>query len=150
VRTRLQLLALLFPLATALQPNEALAQWRYPPGPAYPAYRYAGAESHLRVTMKPRDASVYVDGYFAGEVDDFDGRFQRLHVRPGAHDITIYREGYRSRTERLYLSPGATRSIEGDLEPLGPGETQQPPPTPDPRAGPDPTDPNEASPGPTP
>jgi hypothetical protein len=90
--------------------------------------------------VKPKDASVYVDGYFAGKVEEFDGRFQRLHVEPGEHEITIYLEGYRSMRQRLYLSPNATRTIEGDLERLDPGEPQEPQPQPsrepDDRVGP--------------
>ena len=45
------------------------------------ATRYDGS---LRLKVKPREASVYVDGYFAGRVDDFDGMFQRLQDRIGA------------------------------------------------------------------
>ena len=62
-------------------PRSAHAQLRYPP--LYPAYRYAAPESDLRINVKPREASVYVDGYFAGRVEDFDGAFQRLHATPG-------------------------------------------------------------------
>src|SRR6185436_1225026 len=31
----------------------------------------------LRIKVKPREASVYVDGYYAGKVDDFDGLLQK-------------------------------------------------------------------------
>jgi hypothetical protein len=103
------------------------AQVWYPP---YPYYRYAQPESDVRILVKPNEASVYVDGYFAGKVDDFDGTFQRLHVIPGAHEITIYLEGYKSLTEKLYLSPRGTRKIEGTLEKLAPGEPNEPIPTP--------------------
>jgi hypothetical protein len=122
--------AVLIPLAATSFPSPASAQWRYPP-PPYPAYRY-GSESHLRLNVKPKDASVYVDGYYAGQVSDFDGRFQRLHVLPGQHEITIYLEGYRSLKQRLYLSPDSTRTIDGELEKLGPGEPQEPQPEPAP------------------
>ena len=30
-----------------------------------------------RLQVKPRNAEVYVDGYYAGTVDDFDGALQR-------------------------------------------------------------------------
>jgi hypothetical protein len=36
----------------------------------------------LRVLVDPAEARVYVDGYYAGVVDDFDGLLQRLHVSP--------------------------------------------------------------------
>ena len=34
--------------------------------------------------VDPAEARVYVDGYYAGTVDDFDGLFQRLNVSPAA------------------------------------------------------------------
>jgi hypothetical protein len=37
----------------------------------------------VRLVVTPREAEVYVDGYLAGTVDDYDGIFQRLHLRPG-------------------------------------------------------------------
>ncbi|MGC4081396.1 MAG: PEGA domain-containing protein [Vicinamibacterales bacterium] len=130
MRTRLRFVAILVPLAALLHAVPAAAQWRYPPYPPYGAYRYYQPESHLRINVRPKDASVYVDGYFAGKVDEFDGRLQRLHVEPGEHEITIYLEGYRSLKQRLYLSVNATRTIDGELERLAPGEPQEPQPAP--------------------
>jgi hypothetical protein len=133
------------PLATALGiPSAATAQFRYPPYPIYPGYQYAAPESNLRFEVKPKDASVYVDGYFAGKVDDFDGAFQRLHVVPGEHDIAVYLEGYRTLHEKLYLSPNATRKIEGTLERLPAGEPPEPAPAP--TEPPQPPDPNRMPP----
>ena len=39
-----------------------------------------GPTGALRLKIKPRDAQVYVDGYYAGQIDEFDGIF-----RAGAH-----------------------------------------------------------------
>lgn len=127
------------PLAALLVPGTALAQPQsqpqsqpqYPPAsyPPSPSYQYV-AESDLHIVVKPREASVYVDGYFAGIVDDFDGTFQRLHTTSGQHEITVYMKGYRSLTRRLYLEPGRARLIEGQLEALAPGEAQEPEPMP--------------------
>ncbi len=131
MRNSLHRLALLVPFALLAFTSDASAQWRYPrPYPPYGSFRYLGPESHLRLSVTPKQADVYIDGYFAGKVDDFDGALQRLHVRPGEHELTIYLEGYRSLTQRLYLSPGITRTIDGRLEPLQAGELQDPQPTP--------------------
>jgi hypothetical protein len=43
----------------------------------------------LRLKLKPREAEVYVDGAYAGIVDDFDGAFQKLHLPPGKHTIEV-------------------------------------------------------------
>ncbi len=124
-------------------PDTALAQFRYPP--PYP-YRWAGPEGDLRIAVKPRDASVYVDGYFAGSVDDFDGVFQRLHLPPGEHEVVVHLAGYRSLRERVYVSPNSTRKIEGTLERQSPGEPPEPRPTP--TMAPEPPGPPGPPPGP--
>ena len=85
-------------------------------GAPYPYSRiYYGASdrvpSALRVEVKPVEAEVYVDGYLAGSVDEFDGFFQRLNLTPGAHEIVIYLDEYRTIREKLYLSPGASYKL---------------------------------------
>ena len=106
----------------ALSPPNAHAQFIYPVPYPYPYGGYwHGPESDLRIEVTPKEAGVYVDGYFAGTVDEFNGTFQRLHVLPGEHEIVIYLDGYRSIRERLYLSPHATRKIVGMLNHLAPG-----------------------------
>lgn len=102
----------------------------------YAAYGYSydsgyGSSSggaSLKIEVKPKSAEVYVDGHFAGIVDQFDGMFDSLPVEAGDHEITIYQEGFRSIRQRLYLSPGSTYRIKGTLEPLAPGEANEPRP----------------------
>jgi len=119
-----------FATATLALPAVARAQFGYPPLYPYPAYRYGYGEADLRFKVNPKDASVYIDGYFAGKVEDYNGTFERLHVEPGQHEVTVYLEGYRSLHQRLYLSPNTTRKIEGMLEKLPPGEPLEPAPQP--------------------
>ena len=89
----------------------------------YPIYggRYDNSGS-VRLQVSPSDAEVFVDGYFAGRVDDFDGVFQRLNIAPGEHEIQVYLAGYRPFTQRFYLQPGKSFNIKHAMEPLGPGE----------------------------
>lgn len=84
-------------------------------------------EASVRVQVTPREAQVFVDGYYAGIVDDFDGTFQRLHVDRGDHEITLYFEGYRTVRQRVYLSTDSTYKIKYTMERLGPGETAEKP-----------------------
>jgi PEGA domain-containing protein len=117
----------------------------YPYGWYAPYYRPTNFELGLgsaRLQMKPRDAEVYVDGYIAGLVDDFDGMFQRLDVPAGQHEVVVYRDGYRTFTEKVLFRPGGTVNIKSDLQPLAPGESSGPRPEapetrqrPAPRAG---------------
>lgn len=134
-------------LSALLSTADAWAQIRYPqPYPGPYGYRYAEAESNLRLVVTPREALVYVDGYLAGTVDEFDGVLQRLHVTPGEHEITFYLQGYRTIRQRLYLSPNVTRKISETMERLAAGEATGPPPEPSPEEPPLPPDPNREPP----
>jgi hypothetical protein len=84
----------------------------------------------LRLQVTPREALVYVDGFAAGAVDDYDGVFQRLRLIPGPHEIVIYHPGYRTLRQSVYYNPGSTHTIRYTLERLAPGEPQEPQPTP--------------------
>lgn len=99
----------------------------YPPFPYRYAYDPGGA---IRVEVTPREAEVYVDGYYAGVVDDFDGVFQRLPVEPGEHDIELYLDGYRTARQRIYVTPRNTFKLKHTMERLGAGEQQDARPEP--------------------
>ena len=102
----------------AAQPASAQA----PPGQT-PPYSQAPlvADSSMRLQVKPRDTMVFVDGYFAGIADDFDGTFQRLHVDAGQHSVQLFRPGHRLYTRDLYLQPGNTFTVRHTMEPLAAG-----------------------------
>jgi hypothetical protein len=93
----------------------------------YPPYYYGGGfeiAGSLRLQVGPRDTQVFVDGYYAGVVDEFDGVFQRLRVEAGEHDLELFLPGHRSLQQRVYVQPGRTFSIRHEMEPLGPGERE--------------------------
>lgn len=125
-RKRLTLLAAAASFLSIAPSASSEAQIWHP----YPyGYRF-DAGSAVRLEVKPEEAEVYVDGYYAGIVNDFDGMFQRLRVAPGEHEITLYRDGYRPFTQRVYLMPDRTFKIRHTMESLAPGEVNQPRPTP--------------------
>ena len=103
-------------------------QYRYPP-PYYGRYYDDSGAAQLKVT--PRNAQVYVDGYFAGIVDDFDGTLQRLNVDAGEHELQFHLEGYRPFSMKVLFVRGRTVKITHAMEPLGPGEAAPPKPVPD-------------------
>jgi hypothetical protein len=100
----------------------------YAYAPYYGPIVYDTASARLQVT--PRTTQVYVDGYFAGLVDEFDGYMQRLNVAPGQHELTLYLEGHRNFSEKILFTRGNTVKVIHTMQPLGPGETSAPPPTP--------------------
>lgn len=82
--------------------------------PHYPGYGYRDTGS-LRVMVHPEKTRVYVDGYYAGIADDFDGIFQRLHVSSGRHDITLKLDGYRTHRFRIYAPVGHTVKLRHEM-----------------------------------
>ncbi|MGC4085540.1 MAG: PEGA domain-containing protein [Vicinamibacterales bacterium] len=104
--------------------------WYGPWGPWDRPLPYDPNQSSARVQVKPKNAEVYVDGYLAGTVDDFDGALQRLNVQAGEHTITLYLEGYETRIEKVVFRPRATINIKYELKKLQPGESSGPRPEP--------------------
>jgi hypothetical protein len=101
----------------------------YPyPGPDFGPARYSTAA--LRTRVKPVETEVYVNGYYAGIVDDFDGVFQRLYVPSGMHRIELRLSGYRSFHQDIYAGPGDTFEINHQMLRLRPGEVNAPLPAP--------------------
>lgn len=82
----------------------------------------------VRVLAKPKDVQVYVDGFYAGVGDDFDGAFQRLSLSPGGHTIVLYLDGFQTVRHNLYLRPGSTIKLHDAMERLPAGQTSEPPP----------------------
>jgi hypothetical protein len=73
-------------------------------------------DGSVRLKIKPRDAEVYVDGYFVGTVDDFDGVFQRLHVDSGAHRIEVRKTGYEPLAFDVRVAADHTTNYQGELK----------------------------------
>ena len=82
--------------------------------PVWDSRRYYG---DVRLLVRPRDAQVFVDGYYAGLVDDFDGVFQRLTLEAGPHRIEIGAPGLEPRSFDIYVDPSRTVELHGDLFP---------------------------------
>ena len=97
--------------------------------PGYYGYGLPGSNAgSARLQIKPQHAEVYVDGYFAGTVDSFDGFLQRLQVPAGEHELTVYLEGYQALTQKVLFAPGSTVNIKGELQALAAGEVTGPRP----------------------
>lgn len=76
-------------------------------------YREVGA---LRLKVKPEFGQVYVDGYYVGEVDSFDGIFQKLQIEAGAHRVEIRAPGYETVQFEIMVIPGETVTYKGQLQ----------------------------------
>jgi hypothetical protein len=75
-------------------------------------------EGALRLKLKPRGASVYVDGSYAGVVDDFDGIFQKLHLDAGTHRVEVRMVGYDTLAFDVRIESNHTTTYHGELTKL--------------------------------
>ena len=110
-----------------------LGYFYYDPYTWYPGYSsgyyYGGYDPYffdrydtgeLRIDVSPRQADVYVDGYFAGRVDDFDGMFQALRLEGGPHHIQIVAPGFAPLDFDVRIDPGRKITYRGALVPSRP------------------------------
>ena len=80
----------------------------------YPGWGYGSTTFNtggLRLKMKPREAQVFVDGFLAGSVDEFDGVFQSLRLAPGGHKIEVRMDGFETLTLDVHIQPDRTMTI---------------------------------------
>jgi hypothetical protein len=82
-------------------------------GSYVPHYQGAGS---LRLKIKPADAKVYIDGYYVGMVDSFDGVFQKLNVDAGPHKVELRADGYQTTEFDVVVTPGDTVTYKGDMK----------------------------------
>ena len=92
---------------------------------AYGAGQSYRPDSSLRLQVSPRTTEVFVDGYYAGTVDEYDGIFQRLRLEPGEYEMALYLPGYRTVTQRVLLQPDRTLKIKHEMVPLGPNDSPE-------------------------
>jgi hypothetical protein len=87
-------------------------------GSYYGNYGYPTGE--LRIQVQPRDAQVFVDGSYAGTVDDFDGVFQSLRLEEGEYQVELVLPGYEPLGFDVRIVPGEKVTYRGDLVPEQP------------------------------
>lgn len=92
--------------------------WSYGPGAyTYPQYQVGGTDfGGIRLEIRPRDAQVWVDGYYAGVVDEFDGLFQSLRLEAGGHKIEIRMPGFDDFALDVHVQPGRKFTIRAELQ----------------------------------
>lgn len=94
------------------------------PFPYYYGPYYYDNSASLQLQVTPKQTEVFVDGHFAGNVDNFDGTFQRLHVEPGEHELQLFLPGHKPVTQHIYVQPRGTFRVKYTMEQLAPGEAE--------------------------
>jgi hypothetical protein len=87
-------------------------------------YGYAGGSYYdagsVKLLIKPRDAQVFVDGFYVGIVDEFDGSFQKLTLDEGPHRIEVRKEGFETLRFDVRVTLDHTIKLRGELKPAAP------------------------------
>lgn len=68
--------------------------------------------------INPANAQVYVDGVFAGLVEDFEVASEPLLLAPGTHYVEVRLAGYRTASFDVTIAPGEVTPYQGTLERL--------------------------------
>jgi hypothetical protein len=79
----------------------------------------------LDLSVKPKDAEVWVDGKYFAEARDLDGDPSYLWLKEGAHHVVLYKAGYRAFDEDVAVNVGIIRELKVRLEP---GKSEPPVP----------------------
>lgn len=75
----------------------------------------AYADAGLKLDVTPNDARVYVDGFYAGQVADFDGQIRRLPLNPGPHRVEFAANGLDPLVITAEVPAGQTATFTGQL-----------------------------------
>jgi hypothetical protein len=76
----------------------------------------SGPRGGLKLKVAPADAEVYVDGYYVGRVDDYNGVFQRLELPVGAHRVELRAKGFQAISFEVTIEPRDTISYHGEMQ----------------------------------
>ena len=69
----------------------------------------------LQLDVQPWRAEVYVDGEYAGVVDDFRGYYHHLDLAAGGHLVGIVAPDHRPLIIEVMIAPGYTSTYRGTL-----------------------------------
>jgi hypothetical protein len=88
------------------------------PVPAAIACEASAPCGGISFDIGPGSAQVYVDGVFAGIVEDFDASSEPLLLAPGTHYVEIRLAGYRTVSFDVTIASGEITPYQGTLERL--------------------------------
>jgi PEGA domain len=93
--------------------------------PFYPAgyFQPGDGKGVVRLTTDPKDASVYLNGGYAGTAD----HLKTVWLEPGAYDLSVSASNYTTYEQRIYVLSGKSLKITAKLGPSLPSEKQEKP-----------------------
>jgi hypothetical protein len=90
-----------------------------------PKAQFSAVTSEVKLKVTPERAAVFVDGNFAGYVQQFSGMGRGMLVSPGPHHIKIALAGFQEFDTNVNLLPKQKMTIKTDL--VAGSITQAPP-----------------------
>lgn len=90
-----------------------------------PKAQFSAVTSEVKLKVTPERAAVFVDGNFAGYVQEFSGMGRGMLVSPGPHHIKIALAGFQEFDTNVNLLPKQKMTIKTDL--VAGSITQAPP-----------------------
>jgi len=106
--------------------------WYSPPGPYSLVARIPqNSPGVIETDVRPKKAEIWIDGTLLGQARDYNGKWDRLWIAPGKHEVELRKEGYQ--TLRMFVDlPAAgyvkiTETLQ-EGEGLDPRSMERPPP----------------------
>ena len=91
-----------------------------------PRVQLPSITASVKLSVSPNRAAVFVDGVYAGHVDEFDGPGQAMLIAPGKHKIMISLPGYESFETEVTLATNQQFQLKTELRKSGSTETSPP------------------------
>ncbi len=101
---------------TAARCGTTRVRWDHGPGMSRGMSREDSGQSHLRLSVEPRDASVYLDGQFVGTGTDLSLLHAGLPISPGSHKLSVVRPGHKPVEKSFDVKSGGDVELEISLE----------------------------------
>jgi len=77
----------------------------------------AETSAELKIVVKPKRAAVFLNGGYAGHVDEFDGPGQAMLLPPGTYSVRIALPGYHPLVTEITLVPTQKFELKTELFP---------------------------------
>jgi hypothetical protein len=91
----------------------------YDPERSYPdpaAHDRIYKEGTLTLKVTPKDAGVYIDGHYAGIVDNFDADSRPVRIEAGAHRVELKDPRYETVTVTLKIGADRTTTYRAKMK----------------------------------
>lgn len=85
------------------------------PPPPLPSIEPSPPIGGVQLDVEPRRALVYVDGFYAGIVDDFSGYYRHLDAPAGPHRIVLVAPDYEPLVVDIVVNAGGTTTYRGAM-----------------------------------